>query len=204
MLDNFFLKRLLGFLICSLCWLSSILDTLAALFQRFSHPAIVRFLAIVFALLLLGVTLSFAHASQSLVVLLWTVVPSSLFLEEAIWIIAGVFSLACAVAAPVAAPVAEIFFFLKNLACGVVAFFCTNSTPVANSGASTRLADIDLSVSTDCEDLAIFAADVLEFVQQDQFLAFDALAEFLPLGAIGAMTALSLSGLGIWASKLRR
>lgn len=49
--------------------------------------------------------------------------------------------------------------------------------------------DLDLTVSTDCEDLAAFSNDVLEFIEQDRSLLLDSLTDF------GASAALALGGL---------
>lgn len=56
--------------------------------------------------------------------------------------------------------------------------------------------DLDLTVNTDCEDLAAFANDVFEFIEQDRSLLLDSITDFtaaaaLTLGALGAHRVLS-------------
>lgn len=47
-------------------------------------------------------------------------------------------------------------------------------------------ADLDLSVTTDCEDLAAFASDVTEFLEQDRALLVDSLTDIgLVVGTLG-------------------
>lgn len=50
--------------------------------------------------------------------------------------------------------------------------------PSFNQIISNPNKDIDLTVSTDCEDLAAFGNDVLEFVEQDRALLVDSLTDF--------------------------
>jgi hypothetical protein len=54
----------------------------------------------------------------------------------------------------------------------------------ARTAAAPR--DIDLSASTDAEDGAAFTADLLEFTQQGQTLALDALVDGFAVAAAGA------------------
>jgi len=63
---------------------------------------------------------------------------------------------------------------------------------LANPGA-----DIDLSVTTDCEDLAAFASDVVEFMEQDRALLLDSLTDFGALGALGV----ALGGLRVLSAR---
>ena len=58
-------------------------------------------------------------------------------------------------------------------------------------------ADIDLTASTDGEDLFVFASDVLEFTQQDVYLLWDACGEGLLVAGLAAVT----GGLGLFVSK---
>lgn len=56
--------------------------------------------------------------------------------------------------------------------------------------------DLDLTVTTDCEDLAAFANDVIEFLEQDRSLLLDSLTDFsgtalFTLGAAGSYKLLS-------------
>lgn len=56
--------------------------------------------------------------------------------------------------------------------------------------------DLDLTVNTDCEDLAAFANDVFEFIEQDRSLLLDSLTDFgaaaaFAVGALGAHRVLS-------------
>jgi len=56
--------------------------------------------------------------------------------------------------------------------------------------------DLDLTVNTDCEDLAAFANDVFEFIEQDRSLLLDSITDFtaaaaLTLGALGTHRVLS-------------
>jgi hypothetical protein len=37
--------------------------------------------------------------------------------------------------------------------------------------------DVDLTANTDCEDLLVFAADVVEFVEQDKAFLLDAITD---------------------------
>lgn len=59
----------------------------------------------------------------------------------------------------------------------------------APSWATNPRSDLDLTTTTDAEDLAVFAADLVEFAEQDHALLLDSLMEVglssLLLGAAG-------------------
>jgi hypothetical protein len=60
-------------------------------------------------------------------------------------------------------------------------------------------ADLDVSTSTDCDDLIVFVSDIFEFTEQEQSLLFDSLTDlstsafFIGLG--GLSTAISIRSL---------
>jgi hypothetical protein len=68
--------------------------------------------------------------------------------------------------------------------------------------AATTPRDVDLTASTDTEDAAAFVADVLEFTQQGQVLAADAMADALSVGLFGGAVA-TLARLGSWRARRR-
>jgi len=68
--------------------------------------------------------------------------------------------------------------------------------------APTTPRDVDLTASTDTEDAAAFVADVLEFTQQGQVLAADAMADALSVGLFGGAVA-ALARLGSWRARRR-
>jgi hypothetical protein len=76
--------------------------------------------------------------------------------------------------------------------------------PAAPAGATPRrAADLDLSVSTDCEDLAAFAGDVFELGQQGRMLFLDTLGPELASLGVGAGLGLGLAALGVRLAKRR-
>lgn len=62
--------------------------------------------------------------------------------------------------------------------------------------------DLDLTTSTDSEDLALLVGDVFEFGQQDATLAVDALSDFFVLGTAGLLAG-GASKLVTWLVKRR-
>ena len=66
-----------------------------------------------------------------------------------------------------------------------------------HDGLASPSNDLDITASTDGEDLFVFVADVLEFGQQDVLLLWDTCGEgFLVLGLVAG-----IGGLGVWFSR---
>lgn len=59
--------------------------------------------------------------------------------------------------------------------------------------------DLDLSVTTDCEDLAAFSNDVVEFIEQDRTLLLDSLTDF---GISGLIVLSVYTGAKVLSSRL--
>ena len=59
--------------------------------------------------------------------------------------------------------------------------------------------DVDLTASTDCEDLAAFLADVVEFIEQDRALLADAVLDLGASATLGAAFAAAGRGRGLSA-----
>jgi len=81
--------------------------------------------------------------------------------------------------------------------------FATGSSPAPALGLNP-LSDLDLTTSTDCEDLAAFANDILEFVEQDRSLLVDSLTDVGVGAAAGLGLYLGARALSVRAFKRRR
>lgn len=93
----------------------------------------------------------------------------------------------------------NMFFSPRHNQYGLSDEISWSLSPSKFSWKGNPAADLDLSVSTDCEDLAAFSNDVLEFIEQDRSLLLDSLTD---LGASAVFTLGALKGARVLSSRI--